>query len=610
MKKDDVVTYEILVENKGNKDLTEVAVTDDHAVSIIKIEKVNTDGTRTADATLKRAANSSNLLGKTTLAAGEKYVITVQYTVTDNTIDEEATNGDKIINTAYLKAKELPKTLDDDDTLQKYKYTNITQQKSSSVVGNNANDDIINVGDIIEYTITVKNEGNVSGPTTVKDLKLKDNIDANKIVMMNGETELSKEASYTTKAIKVTSSITGQTPTYIDVNTLSSGYNMSIDNGEIITITFRVKVGKLLPGEKVENQLADQENTHIQNDVEASITLNKELVRPQNTVIVIDLSLSMAESVSFSQATDPLGRNDPMADAGYEDTRWYALTKALDSFLDTYMDGNNKVTIIGYNADVKPQYILAKNVTDKQTAKNSYANVLTREQFNSVKDKNDVDNLVSEGTGTLLASKTNIEAGIIEAEEILGSDVDGAKVIVMTDGEANAKSSNIQGESAIKAAERKAGDLKTAGATVYTVSLSLGDANAANVIALSQLASDDENGEKLSYAASEMSELTSYFKKISEILSEYHLTTTTKEGILYLSSAFNVDTRYVQNVVVNIPNDDGIKAEQTLTWTEFSKYYDATAKTINITALAKDRGIQGITGEVTITINVDTKIQS
>ena len=54
----------------------------------------------------------------------------------------------------------------------------------------------------------------------------------------------------------------------------------------------------------------------------------------------------------------------------------------------------------------------------------------------------------------------------------------------------------------------------------------------------------------------------------------------------------------------------GIESVVTLLSEEFSKYYDATAKTINITALAKDRGIQGITGEVTITINVDTKIQS
>ena len=63
------------------------------------------------------------------------------------------------------------------------------------------------------------------------------------------------------------------------------------------------------------------------------------MVTPQNTVIVIDLSLSMAQSIDYT------GSGDPMADT-YEETRWYALSNALDEFLNIYMDGRNKVTII------------------------------------------------------------------------------------------------------------------------------------------------------------------------------------------------------------------------------------------------------------------------
>ena len=47
------ITYEIVVQNTGNITLTEVAVTDDHDVTVQKIEKEE-NGNRIEDATLKQ----------------------------------------------------------------------------------------------------------------------------------------------------------------------------------------------------------------------------------------------------------------------------------------------------------------------------------------------------------------------------------------------------------------------------------------------------------------------------------------------------------------------------------------------------------------------------
>ena len=615
----DVVTYEITVSNDGNKDLTGVAVTDDHNVTVTKIEKVNADGTRTEDRELKRNATTTNLLGKTTLGAGETYIITVTYVVPDNYIDEsDPVNGDKLINIATITTNETG-SKSEDDTLVKDKKANITQSKTSKVVGNDEDDHIINSGDIIEYTITVNNDGNITGTTTVKDSKLRENIQNDKVFMMNGETTLSKDDSLTTECINVTSSL--GTTTTISVNKLADGYTLGVSSGETITMTFRVEVGKLLPGETVINTLDEQENTYTENEVEASITVNKELVKPQNTVIVIDLSLSMAQSVNYS------GSGDPMADT-YEETRWYALTEALDKFLDNYMDGNNKVTIIGYNERVKAEHILITDTASKTDAMNSYRNVFTREQYNFVPEqyKGDVDNLIEykdnhdKNSGTLLASGTNIEAGMIKVQEILHGKEQGAQVILMTDGVANRAmrdngtiindddfSDTYEG---IDRASSRATTLKNSGTTMYTISLSLGKSNETYTTKLENMASEDENGKKLSTSANGITEIINYFKKISEIISEYHGTLTTKDGILVLTNtAFNVDSRYVQNVIITIPNDETDETF-TLTWPQFSKYYDPVAKTIDIKQFAIDKNIQGITGDITIDINVDPTINT
>ena len=607
LKKDDVITYEIKVSNLGNVDLTGVKVTDDHNVTISKIEKLNDDGSRTNQNDLIRTATSENLLGKDVLEADTTYIITVTYVVPDNEIDEESENGDKIINNATITTNEIPEK-SDDDTLTKNSEAIINMTKTSRVLNKENGNNTVYEGDIIEYTITVSNDGNISGSATVKDSDLKDNINNEKVTLMNGRTELNKTESLSTKCINVSSNKSDATT--INVNQLANGYEIpSIDNGERIVITFRVKVGKLLPGETIVNTLADQENTHTQNDIEASINLNKELLKPQNVVLVIDLSLSMAEDVNYH------GTQDPMADT-YQKTRWYALTQALDKFLNTYMkDGNpagNTVTIIGYNNEAKNP--LVTNTTSLSAAKASYANVFTEQQYNMItgEDKNDVDNLTEKNTGTLLGSGTNIQGGLRKASDILGNNAKGSKVILMTDGEAN-RSLDANGNATgsgdhVERAISEATALKTKGITLYTVALSVGVDNQTYTNRLINMASEDENGDKLAKSADDMQSLVDYFENVSEVLSELHVTGTTENGILYLSDSISIDSRYVKNVEITIPNNDGINQPITITWVEFTNYYNATAKTINIKQLASDKHIKGITGTVKIDINVDSTL--
>ena len=58
---------------------------------------------------------------------------------------------------------------------------------------------------------------------------------------------------------------------------------------------------------------------------------------------------------------------------------------------------------------------------------------------------------------------------------------------------------------------------------------------------------------------------------------------------------------------ITIPNED-TNTRFELSWNEFTNYYDAVGKTINIREFARAQGIKGITGDITIEINVDPTI--
>ena len=606
--KDDVITYEIVVSNDGNKDLTDVVVTDDHKVTVKKVEKVNADDTRTLDKELTANADNDNLLGKTTLEAGEKYVITVTYVVPDNNIDEsDKENGNKLTNIAKLSAKYKDTTItgSDYDTLTKAEKPIISQEKASTVIrdGKKQEESTIQKGDIIEYTITVKNEGNVSGETTVKDTMLKDNIASGKISMVENTINVTA-----TRASEESKTSVAETTTVEELAS-EKGLEMTIDNGDIVTITFRVRVEKLLPGETIANELVGA-NTVENKGKEVKVEINQETVKPQETVIVIDLSRSMAQGVDF---VNDDSEGDPFADT-YGETRWVALKDALDTFLGNYMDGNNKVTIIGYSEEAET---LISGTSNKSDAMDSYADVLKEDQFDKGKAKRDeeggedtVDNL--EGTGSKLKSGTNVEAGLYLAEVTLEGKMNGANVILMTDGEANRYGHNEDVEKissedvstgiGVIHAQDEAERMKDDGATLYTITLSMGDVNSSTYNELlAGLASEGKSA-----SAENKDALKNIFEGISSIISGQHLVGTTEGGIVTLKEAIDIEDKTVGEVVVNIPNADGV-GEIRLTWDEFDDYYDDREQTVDINSMIKGEAsrITSVTGDIEITITIN-----
>ena len=141
-------------------------------------------------------------------------------------------------------------------------------------------------------------------------------------------------------------------------------------------------------------------------------------------VLVLDLSYSMGFAVSDSADSGYL------ADS-YEETRWVALKNAVASFTEKFLadESGNELAVIGYNecASVAVDFTESKN--DVYNFMNS---VLTKKQFDDSYYYYDLSE-----NGSKLGTGTNIEAGLASAQSLLGKEVSGASVILMTDGYAN-----------------------------------------------------------------------------------------------------------------------------------------------------------------------------
>ena len=208
----------------------------------------------------------------------------------------------------------------------------------------------------------------------------------------------------------------------------------------------------------------------------------------QSVVLVIDRSLSMACSVDADADADPMAST-------YEKTRWYAMTKAIDSFLDEFLaeENNNKITIVSYCGNVDAAL---EDSSSKSDIMNYINNIYSSDRYDSdyKKYKNDVSQ-IKRGLG----SGTNIQAALNKASELLGNNAAGSSVILFTDGAAN----NYSGDTLFKKnrdkingviysgsedyinssyyANKAGNDLKAEGANVYTVALMNGISESDNL---------------------------------------------------------------------------------------------------------------------------------
>ena len=134
-----VITYTYTLENTGNQTLTNVALSDDNFTS----------GDTSDDFTPAFDSTSDN--GNGVLDVGETWTYTASYTVTQADID----SGADLVNVATGDTNETdPRT--DNETVTVNQNPNLSILKEADVT------EVQNVGDVINYTYTLSNTGNVT----------------------------------------------------------------------------------------------------------------------------------------------------------------------------------------------------------------------------------------------------------------------------------------------------------------------------------------------------------------------------------------------------------------------------------------------------------------
>jgi uncharacterized repeat protein (TIGR01451 family) len=140
----DVISYQIVVSNDGNVDLTGASVTDPLLEG--------------ANGTLSGPSGDTDNDG--TLDVGETWTYTGSYTAQQSDIDDNGGQDGDIDNTATVHSDELPDQSSSTATPIDYN-AQVTLLKTGTYVDSNEND-IVDVGDTIEYTFAITNGGNVT----------------------------------------------------------------------------------------------------------------------------------------------------------------------------------------------------------------------------------------------------------------------------------------------------------------------------------------------------------------------------------------------------------------------------------------------------------------
>ena len=179
----DIIKYSISVKNDGNITLRDVKVIDQLIADSLDVNK---DGVVDV---LDSTGGDTN--GNGLLDVGETWTFAGEYTVTQADMDargnydeqSDGTNDNVIRNAASVEVKTLDQNLD--ATTRTYTDLDyrplISVQKVDDVLNSDRSDDpddvIDTAGDIISYTVTVKNEGNI----TLTDVVLTDDLILNSL---------------------------------------------------------------------------------------------------------------------------------------------------------------------------------------------------------------------------------------------------------------------------------------------------------------------------------------------------------------------------------------------------------------------------------------------
>ncbi|MDO5403514.1 MAG: VWA domain-containing protein, partial [Eubacteriales bacterium] len=352
----------------------------------------------------------------------------------------------------------------------------------------------------------------------------------------------------------------------------------------------------------IESKLPDENGYYYLDFTAKSKNLPTISSEERKVVLIIDTSLSMADSVNR-------GVNEDYMPATYNETRWKALRDVVGEFVKTFLpEGTkNQVAIVTYNREANYKtFSNGSKYTSLASEINDYLeSILDEKTFKKYNPygRTDIDvNVLKNNCG--LDSSTNIQAGILKASEVLGNDVNGAAAILMTDGAAN-KYYNKYGkvttgtDSAAEAAMTAGKNLAAHGTTIYSVALmnksedvtlnvkkAMGagyDIEKWDIFLFTKKTVHYDNYAAAFYQSTDTKVLNQYFNQI--LASMTALPFKTSMVIDTLDSNFVLAEEQLEGVVIT-PLENG----------KFSVTYEspisATAQTIRVRIKAKD----GITG--------------
>lgn len=516
----DVITYTITVKNTGNTDLTNVTVKD---VMTNNHGKLNIDEKELTIGKLEKEGTR---------------VITAKYTVTKEDISSDKHN--KIANTATVTADGVD---DDDSTVTvdtEIGAPDISLEKESKLIKADKNKktnsdgtpytgnyNVAEPGDKIRYTITVKNNGNVTGTAKVSD-----------------------EAPKGTTFDKIITQ---------GIEKVGDGFSTEVELGpegtasDTKTIVFEVEV-TAKPGQKIENtatlndEKVTEETTH--DKVEKTVKVKTNTISNCNVVLVLDTSGSMQGSRMTNVKTAAKNLIDMLklpAQAEENGPQISVVRYSSGSFWDSVLGG--------YSSDAS----VVGTATTSSTATTL---------------KNNIDKLSANG-GTMMSEGLKLANQEIKKMDDPTDSTDKNIIIFLSDG--SLKGNTGETENNVKNAANALKNNKVENQTVYTVPFG-NDAD-------SELLTSIASGPEYCLSSSEdLSSLQAVFNKIINDTSKPVLETSTN-GRVYLE---DIDMEETDEITITV---DGVEKDSLKSYIKYdntNKEYYLDLKEFNTDDLSKN----------------------
>ncbi len=261
----DIVNYDITITNTGSTD-KKVAVND-----------VLTSKNKSLD-----LYDGENKVTEITLKAGESKVLTAQYIVQQEDIDNQK-EIPNLINVATIKYDDEEKNSKTETPIDEA-HQNYESSKTAIITDAQfvKKDRITTAGDKVQYTIKIKNTGN----TTIKDLMVKDEkigeIINNSLVEVQG------------KAKAIDSDGTRE----IKIDDLIKGITINLNVGQEATVTFEVKITQ----KAIDNE-TQIKNIAIVGEQEPEKDIDIEKYEAEKTAIILDSNRAEKNKVTAAGDT-------------------------------------------------------------------------------------------------------------------------------------------------------------------------------------------------------------------------------------------------------------------------------------------------------------------